>query len=256
MKYFTMLPFMLLICMISAISSSFGSDRLPVILFDQAHNQRFLIEQSGDLQLSGLADTFKKQGARVISSKAPISAETLKDVSGLVISGAFDKLKPEEIAAVRQFLSKGGRLAVMLHIGFPVADLLGELGIDISNSVLHERRNILKKNDLDFIVKNVVSDHVLFKGLSQFSAYGVWALNSAPPAATIASTSPDAWIDLNGDGHLSKGDATGSFAVVVTGKKESGHFVIFGDDAIFQNKFLDQDNRKLAQNLGAWLIRR
>ena len=256
MNYSTMLPFLLLIGMLLAADLSFGSDRLPVILFDQAHNQRFLIESPGDLQLSGLADIFSSQGIRVVSSKSPISEETLKDVSGLMISGAFDRLEPEEIAAVSQFVSKGGRLAVMLHTGFPVAELLGSFGVDISNSVVHERRNIIGDNNLHFSMQTSDSDDLLFKGINKFSAYGVWALNSAPPAVTIANSSPDAWVDLNGDGRLSKGDATGSFAVVVTGKKGSGDFIIFGDDALFQNKFLDEDNRRLAQNLGSWLIRR
>jgi len=43
---------------------------------------------------------------------------------------------------------------------------------------------------------------------------------------------------------------------VVTGTLNKGDFVIFGDDAIFQNRFLDDDNRKLATNLGKWLTRR
>lgn len=254
MKYFTMFPLMLLIGMFCAASSCFGSESLPLILIDEAHNQRFLIEKTGDLQLSALADILKKEGAQVTSGKTELSAESLKNVSGLVISGAFNKLKPEEVTAITKFVSNGGRLAVMLHVAFPVDELLHQLGVDFSNNVLHESKNVLKGKDLNFTVKNIVSDNPLFKGISQFSAYGVWALNPSPPAVTIASTSPEAWIDLNGDGKISKGDAIGSFSVVVTGNKEAGQFVVFGDDAIFQNSFLDQENTQLAKNLGAWLI--
>jgi len=43
------------------------------------------------------------------------------------------------------------------------------------------------------------------------------------------------------------------FAVVVAGKLSSGRFVVFGDDAVFQNKFLTGDNLILGRNLAAWL---
>jgi class 3 adenylate cyclase len=94
----------------------------------------------------------------------------------------------------------------------------------------------------------------LLAGVQRFSLYGVWALMAfADNARVIASTSPDAWVDLDGDGTLSAGDAVQSFGVAVAGTMGRGAFVVFGDDAIFQNKFLDDDNRKLATNLAAWL---
>jgi hypothetical protein len=45
----------------------------------------------------------------------------------------------------------------------------------------------------------------------------------------------------------------GSFGVVVSGDLGNGRFIVFGDDAIFQNKFLDNSNRQLAKNLARWL---
>jgi hypothetical protein len=41
--------------------------------------------------------------------------------------------------------------------------------------------------------------------------------------------------------------------VVVTGELGAGRFIIFGDDAVFQNRFLDRQNRQLAKNLARWL---
>jgi len=81
-------------------------------------------------------------------------------------------------------------------------------------------------------------------------------LNPVGSASGLARTSPASWVDLNGDGVLSKGDAVGSFALIVSGTLGKGDFVIFGDDAIFQNRFLGDDNKKLAGNLGKWLTRR
>ena len=41
--------------------------------------------------------------------------------------------------------------------------------------------------------------------------------------------------------------------VVIAGTFGKGKYVIFGDDAIFQNKFLDQENMPLGKNLAAWM---
>jgi hypothetical protein len=58
---------------------------------------------------------------------------------------------------------------------------------------------------------------------------------------------------MDGDMKLSKGDIVQSFGVVVQGTHGAGRFVVFGDDAIFQNKFLDASNKQLARNLARWL---
>ncbi|MBK5275326.1 MAG: DUF4350 domain-containing protein [Desulfuromonadales bacterium] len=234
--------------------SSRGADANPRILFDQGHNERFLIEENGDLQLSRLAETFRAQLSHVSSTKASLNDETLKDVAALVISGPFQELKSDEIEAVARFVEKGGHLAVMLHIGPPLGPLLNRLDVDFSNSVLHERHNIIEK-DLNFNVKDL-SPGPLFTGITQFSAYGVWALKAGAGSAVIARTSPDAWVDLNGDRILSKGDAVGAFGVAVSGALGKGGFVVFGDDAIFQNRYHAGENATLATNLGAWLIGR
>jgi len=224
------------------------------ILFDQGHGQRFVIADTGDLQLSKFSETLLATGTVVNQTSAPLSDETLKGSAALVISGPFKPLQPDEIEAVLRYVQNGGRLAVMLHIAPPMGDLLIRLGVDYSNSILHERQNAIDK-DINFRVTDL-SATSLFAGISSFSAYGAWALNPVGSATGIARTSPASWVDLNGDGVLSKDDAVGSFALVVSGTLGKGDFVIFGDDAIFQNRFLVDDNRKLAANLGTWLARR
>lgn len=249
MKRFTLLLAFLLLPLSAA-----GAEAVPCILFDQGHNQRFHIEEKGELQLSGLAETFRARGAQVTSTRAALTDEVLADAAALVISGPFGRLDAEEIEAVARFVERGGRLAVMLHIGPPLGGLLGRLDVDHSNGVLHERHGIIEK-DSNFSVKDLASSP-LFEGVSRFSAYGVWALNAGATSSVIARTSPDAWVDLNGDGLFSRGDAVAAFGVVVSGTLGNGAFVIFGDDAIFQNRYLDENNGRLAANLGGWLIGR
>lgn len=233
--------------------AAFADAQEQVILFDQGHGQRFLIEDKGELQLSELAGIFRSSSAHVKSGDSAITDANLAGIKGLVISGPFETLKTEEVNAIGRFLQRGGRLAVMLHIAAPLSGLLHSLDVDYSNSVLHERNNVIGDNDLNFKVKDLTASP-LFSGIREFSAYGVWALNPGQSSAGIARTSEQAWVDLNGDKALSDGDAVGAFNLVVSGGHGAGSFVIFGDDAIFQNRYLDENNRILARNLATWLL--
>jgi hypothetical protein len=193
------------------------------------------------------------EGLAVRSSFVLLSDESLKGVAALVISGPFQEISADEAAAVVRFLERGGRLAAMLHIGAPFSGLLQRLEVDFTNYVLYEQENVIDGDPRNFRVKALEPDQI-FAGIDHFSLYGGWALmNTAPSARIVASTSASGWVDLNGDKKLSKGDVVGSFGVVVTGAAGSGRFIVFGDDAIFQNRFLDEQNRLLAKNLARWL---
>lgn len=225
----------------------------PVVLFDQGHEQRFVIEKESSLQLSAFAAIMRGEGFTVRSSTQPLSTDLLKDVDAVVISGPFKTIGPKEVDALLRFLERGGRVAVMLHIGSPFSELLHPLEVDFTNYVLSEQENIIDNDPRNFQVR-ALETMPLFSGMDHFSLYGGWALmNTASSARITASTSPKAWVDLDGDGKLSRGDVVQAFGVVVTGERGAGRFVVFGDDAIFQNKFLDDSNRQLAKNLARWL---
>jgi hypothetical protein len=229
------------------------AEGLPNVLFDQGHNQRFLINKEGPLQLTGVAGIFKEQGLKVTSNEGVIDKDSLATAEALVISGAFNSFSPAEIDAIVDYLDNGGKLAIMLHIGPPLIPLLDRLGIIVSGSVIHEQENVIKSDDINFRVTRLESDP-LFKDIEQFSLYGGWALlNEGVGTKVIAKTGEKAWIDLDGDKKLSEGDAVQSFAVIVNGTHGKGRFVIFADDAIFQNQYLDENNSKLAANLANWL---
>jgi hypothetical protein len=223
------------------------------VVFDEAHGQRFLVEEHGPLDLSGLAAVAQEQGLLVKTSRQDISDNALSGVDALVISGPFAPLLPAEIDATLRFLNRGGRLCVMLHIGSPAAALLAQLNVAISNGVIRERENLIADYPLNFHVTRL-TPHDLTRQLDGFDAFGVWALmNLGDNAAIIAQTSPSAWVDLNGNQALDAGDAVQSFGVAVAGTFGKGRFVVFGDDAIFQNKFLIGGNAVLAKNLARWL---
>jgi hypothetical protein len=222
------------------------------VLFDTGHGERFLIGEQGPLQLSGFAEILRQAGAQVAALKEPISDASLAGADALVISGAFAPFHPNEIEALVRFMQKGGRLAVMLHIAPPLAALLDRLGIAYTNGVVRERENIIADQPQDFRA-NRLGSHPVLQGITQFSLYGAWGLMCLDDRArAVASTSPQAWIDLHHDKIQTK-EETASFAVACAGDLGKGGFLVFGDDAIFQNKFLDTDNKALAVNLAGWL---
>lgn len=225
----------------------------PRVFFDQGHGQRFLVDKDGPLNLSSLARIFHDTGWQVISADGELTPDILAEADALIISGAFGSYTPEEIDRIVHYVENGGHLAIMLHIGPPLADLLHRLDVDVTNRPISERENIIDGEARNFGVRKL-SPHPLTAGLDHFSVYGCWAVaNTNDGSAVIAASSDTSFIDMDGDGKASDPDAVQAFGVLVAGSRGKGRFAVFGDDAIFQNRFLDESNRQLAGNLAAWL---
>jgi hypothetical protein len=223
------------------------------VLFDQGHGQLFVVDQDGPLQLSELASTLCGNGLEVVASRQPLSAEHLKGVTAVVISGPFIPLAQQEIEALLGYLDQGGRVALMLHIGQPLIPLLHRLGVDVANGVVRETTQVIEGEPLNFTVSDL-TPHPLTANLTGFALFGAWPLmNFGGHGQEIARSGDQAWVDLDGTKKRSPGDAVQSFAVLVAGEYGAGSFAVFGDDAIFQNQFLKGYNQPLADNLGRWL---
>jgi hypothetical protein len=243
----------LLMLLFSVIPKVQAEDKNTVIMFDQGHGQKFLIDKEGDLQLSKLAALFKNEGIIVKAGNGLISDETLRGVSALVISGAFAPFSPAEVDAVIKFLDAGGRLCIMLHIPQPVAGLMNRLQIFASNGVILEKEHLIKHEPKDFFLGEM-EEHPITKGIQKIGVHGGWALISdSKQGKIIARTGSKAWIDLNRDRTFNSTDAQQSFGVVIAGTYGKGKYVVFGDDAIFQNIFLEKENMALGKNLVKWL---
>ncbi|MDH4100566.1 MAG: DUF4350 domain-containing protein [Nitrospirota bacterium] len=241
-----------LLGLLAFAGTSHAADK-PVVLFDQGHGQLFFADRGDSLDLSNLASLFEGEGFVVRIGKEPFNEKLLSGVDAVVISGPFRPLAPAEVDAVRTFLYRGGSLSIMLHIGQPLADLLQGLEIAFSNGVIHEQDGIIDGEPINFAV-SYLKPHDLTKGLEGFNLYGGWALiNTDDNSEIIAETGQAAWVDLNGDKKLSPGDAVQAFGVAIAGGFGQGRFVVFGDDAIFQNRFLEGPNVLLANNLVKWL---
>lgn len=225
--------------------------KTPTVLFDQGHGQKFRVEKRGDLDLSKLAGLFRAAGHAVKTSSGRLTDAALSDVDALVISGPFTALEPAEIDAVLRFVKAGGRLCLMLHVPQPVAALMGRLRVVHSNGVIQETDNLVGGEPRDFYVTKL-GQHGLLRGVQRFAVRGGWALLSESKAGeSIAATGQRAWVDLNRNGALDPHDARQSFSVAVAGALGKGSWIVFGDDAVFQNKFLEGGNLALAKNLAA-----
>jgi hypothetical protein len=223
------------------------------VIFDQGHGQKFVIEKEGDLQLSKLSGLLKKEGYEVKVNAGQINDTALKTADVLLISGAFQPFSPEEINAIIRFLEREGKLCVMLHIPQPLTGLMNRLKVYASNGVIQEQENTINNEPKEFFITNM-EKHKITEGLKKIGVHGAWALmTESTTARIIARTGPKAWVDLNRDGKFNQTDVQQSFGVVIAGTLGKGRYVIFGDDAIFQNKFLDQENMPLGKNLADWM---
>jgi hypothetical protein len=248
--------FILFLCMglflLSLAVVQAGAKKRTVI-FDQGHGQKFVIEKEGDLQLSRLSKLLKQEGYDVKVNAGQMNGAALNTADVLLISGAFQPFSPEEINAIIRFLEQGGKLSVMLHIPQPLTGLMNRLKVYASNGVIQEQENTINNAPKEFFITNMEKREIT-KGLKKIGVHGAWALmTDSTTARIIARTGPKAWIDLNRDGKFNETDARQSFGVVIAGTLGKGRYVIFGDDAIFQNKFLDQENMPLGKNLADWM---
>ncbi len=225
-----------------------------VALFDMAHGQHFTIDGRTELDLGTLGDLFAEGGFTMKTLKEPCSEKSLAGASVLIISGAFARPTNAEVKAILDFVEKGGSLAVMLHIAPPLMPLAGPLGVMLSPGILMESQNLVKDSPQDFSVKSFAK-HPLVAEIEEFQVYGGWALAvSKPPLKPIAATSKAAWVDLDHDKKRHpEGEPQNQYAVIVGGDVGKGRVLFFGDDAIFQNRFIvSHGNKQLAKNLIAW----
>lgn len=223
------------------------------VLFDQGHGQRSLLAPSDPGGFSELARIFQEQGLQPVASQAPLSSETLTGCTAVVIAGPMAPLTNPELVSLGKFLRQGGQLCLLLKVTEPATPLLQNLGLAVSNRTINETSQLLDEHPTHFAVA-ALTPHPLTQGVRQFKIHDSLALNPREEANVLGKTSPQAWIDLNGNGQRDPQDAQQSFSVMVTGPFGRGRFAVFGSESLFQNQLLSGDNQQLAQNLARWLL--
>ena len=114
----------------------------------------------------------------------------------------------------------------------------------VSRAVIHDSLNATQGKSTDFQVRTLAG-HQLFSGIDHFNLYGGWALKPLnSTSGVLALTNASAWLDMRRD-QIRDHNPQGQL-----GQRE---FIVFGDDAIFQNQFLVGNNLQMAKNMAAWM---
>lgn len=225
----------------------------PVVIFDEGHGQAFLTSEKGALHLSKFAEIFRETGFDIKINKNIIQPDSINSAKAVIISGPFKPFSDQEIEALYNYVNNGGNLAVMLHIASPAAKLFEKFGVSITNGAISEAENFATDKNLDFYATNF-QPHFLIDNLKSFAVYGSWGLlANNTNVKIVAQSTTKSWIDKNKNGKLDDYEPKGPFGIIATSFVGKGKFVFFADDAIFQNRFLNDDNINLGRNLANFL---
>lgn len=219
-------------------------------VFDASHSEIFSPVKDGPL--TGFYNALKKSGEEVSLNEGQINTDALARATTYVIAGPSQPIARGEIAALTDFVNNGDNLLVLLHISGPVAQLTEEFGIIVSNFVISEKSGNIKKQSQDFYVSSIIP-HPVTTGVKKLAVFGTWGLLAEGGAKAVASTSDNAWADMNRDRKLDKDEPVHAFGIVAVNEYGKGKVVVVADDAPFANQFIKEaDNRKLADNIIRW----
>ncbi|WP_224241595.1 DUF4350 domain-containing protein [Hyalangium gracile] len=229
--------------------------------------------------VSQLKELLRGQNVEVQTTSAAqgLGSEVPRDAAAVVIVGPTKEFLPEEVAALREYFNKGGRLWIALDPDGPSYDsLLEALGVKYLNTTLANDqvyfRATRQQSDRANLGTANYSSHPSISTLAQLGQQAPVAMLNAgaieprvPPPQGIThdvsirsheATFPDANHNFNGD----QGEERNSWALVVavqkkdTGGKDPGRAVVMGDsDALADGVLPNLGNAYLALDTLRWL---
>lgn len=233
------------------------------VLFDNAHSNEYQLSE-----IRSLTDALTQRGGTfVLNSKTLSLEDQLKSADAYVVISPADPLTPDEVALVRAFVSRGGRLAVFTdatrgvtaydYYGNPVGSvpdvnavnpLLAPFNITANPDYLYDLTN----NEGNF--RNVFLDSSaqssLTAGVKQVTFYGAHSLSTDSGAALLVggaktlSSSTDA---------LPEGQSQKGWAAAI--QDQDGNVLAFGDFSFLASPYDEvADNRVLIGNIAGFLL--
>ena len=198
-----------------------------------------------------------------------------EDASILIVAGPEVEIPLEEVKAIEDYITRGGRAFFLLDpfTGRELKELLQKYCIILGDDILVDTVNQIQGSDFLTPLVNTYEEHIITKDLSSLSAVFSWArsVNYEPsflPALEVQAllkTSPESWGTENLEG-INRGevafrpqmDKKGPLpiGVIATSVRNttSSRLAVFGDSDFASDVYLNlYANRDLFLNVVSWL---
>ena len=251
--------------------TSLGTDtKRARVLFDEAHSEAWTIrpEVAERMQASHPADASLVQAAAALeardfevaaNSEGPLDAARLAEADVLVIAHPSDprweattgegdpRLADEEIAAIEEFVERGGGLIVLGETeqekyGNNLNELLGRFGVEIETSTVQDYEHHREAPSwvlADLVAANGAGGADPLTGVEEACFYRAGTLAVSNGARVIARSFPTA--------------APASAPLAAVGEHGAGRVVVLSDSDLFGDDCIDAlDHRALWVNLAYW----
>lgn len=200
----------------------------------------------GGSELQAVAEDTSGEVRSVLSTDAYDSASA--EGTTAVIAGPSQSYTASEVASIRSFVRRGGRLVVATDTN-QTNSLLRELGVEsrIGSGLLRDEQSY--HNSPSLPVAGNVSTHPLTEGVSQLTLNHGTILGPAG-GDILVNTSDLAYVDRNGNETLDDNESLGTRPVATAESLGSGTVVVASDASLFTNAMVDrEDNRAFLANL-------
>ncbi|MDD5317869.1 MAG: DUF4350 domain-containing protein [Candidatus ainarchaeum sp.] len=183
----------------------------------------------------GVSSFYALASARAQAKTAFTSLEVLAGFgkgAALVVIAPEREYSAAERERIREFVSRGGTLVISDARG-PGARLAREFSISFGNATLVDYLLYNRRQDFPAIPFAVGNESGLF-----LAKFPVALLNYPQNALVLASTSPESYLDFNGDLVIDGSDLKGPFPAAVAAPYGEGAVVAISDADVFTNDML------------------
>jgi ABC-type uncharacterized transport system involved in gliding motility auxiliary subunit len=205
------------------------------------------------------------------------AAQIPDDASVIILAGPRTELLVPELAAIDNYLKRGGKLFAMadpvILSGSPVDPLKAYLepyGFDLGNDLIIELNPIGRLFGIgpEVPIIQQYEPHPITRDMAGISTLFPITRSvgtaKTPPQGTnvqpLAKTSPESWAETNraelqqGQVKPDPGEPRGPLAVAVVATKDKARIVVYGTSSFASNQFLNlQGNRDFFLNTVSWL---
>ncbi len=254
-------------------------EKKKIIAFLEGHGEKS-IEDDSEHGYSRVKNELQKLGYEVKKIVLALKENLKNDISLLIIPGVRKDLLPQEVEAIEDFISKGGRVFFMVdpEDSQTVISLLKKYGIKLERDIVVDTVSRLLGGDYFMPVVSQYESHTItekFRYATFFPlARSVDKADSIPENTTIniiAKTSPNSWAEKNFEQRQitfnPKEDRQGPIPIAVVGEikeksktqkaekvEKEGRIAVFGDSDFVTNNYYNlSGNGNLFLNTVNWL---